>query len=611
MRSRLVTLLLLAVVGFFLWRFAQEEDALVPPPADGGLVFPGLEMDSVTRLGVETRGGLEGGDWVEFEREPGGDWYIVHPAPEYAEQAILDELLRTLANLKALPIERQGVDVDPEQAGLLFPRVRRFEIGVGDRSVALFLGAPDPLGKGDLARREGSDEILLITPGSRTFTEQFRPYDYVDKSVFRKYKAGVHGIRVEGPDGVWLDADREGFGWRVHEPVAGRGDAATLDNIIRSLQFLDQQYVSITDPGIDVLHNLGLPNAAQRQAGELVDSTLVELRPLNEPPLRVYLMRDWRQGDPVRAIRDDGHKLLALEPQGLSGIWNLDTRSMLDPVLFPPLDERARHLSVQRGDELLLDIRRGPRGDWAFRAPERLAGAAVDTTVVDGRSSLGDLLQKLASVRASAFVSAPEGDPDVTLRVGWDAAGRSVSEVLELFPAPGEFERARLSTRPGEGFEIPALSPALLDPFLPDSLRSLAPVDVPRDAWRVQLVQLPELAAPLRLQREVDAAGRARVTGDDDKGRRLGLGLDLLENLRGLKWAPAPEEPANYPWSIRWLDAEGEELGVLRVRRPGLDEPQRVFGLNVVRVHWSGVPDAELVVADELLAGFEALREGA
>jgi len=611
MRSRLITLLLLALVAVFLWRFAQEEDALVPPPADGGLVFPGLELDSVTHLGVETRGGLEGGDWVEFEREPGGDWYIVHPAEEYAEQEFIDALLRTLAGLKALPIERQGVSIDPKEAGLEFPRVRRFEIGIGDREVALYLGAPDPLGKGDFARRDGSDEILLVTPGTRTFSDQFRPYDYVDKSLFRKYKAGVHGIRVEGPDGVWLDADREGFGWRVNEPVAGRGDAGELDKIVRSLQYIDQSHVTATNPGLDILRQLGLPTANQRQSGDLAESTLVELRPLNEPPLRVYLMQGWRDTDPVRAIREDGHKLLELEPQALSCIWNLDKRSMLDPVLFPPLGERARHLSVQHGDELLLDIRRGPRGDWTFRAPERLAGEAVDATIVDGRSSLGDLLQQLSAVRATGFVEQPEGDAELTLRVGWDAGGRAVSEVLELFPAPGDVERARLSTRPDEGFEIAALGPLLLDPFLPDSLRNLRPIELARDAWSVQLVELPGLDAPLRLQREVDANGHARVVGDDSKGRRLGLGLDVLENLRGLKWAPLPEHSVSYPWTLRWLDADGEELGVLRVRRPDLDEAQRVFGLDVVRVSWSGVPGAELVVSDELLASFESLREGA
>ncbi|GJM20328.1 MAG: hypothetical protein DHS20C15_02430 [Planctomycetota bacterium] len=610
MRSRLITLLLLAVVAFFLWRFAQKEDALLPPPADGGYVFPGLEMDAVTGVGVETRGGLEGGDWIEIKREPQGDWEIVFPAPEYAEQEIVDELLRTLAAIKVIPIERQGVKLDPADVGLTEPDVRRLRVMMGDREVELLLGKEDPLGKGDFARRGDSDEVLLISLGLRTFSEYLRPYDYVDKSIFRKYKAGVHGIRIATAERVWLDADRDARGWRVNEPMPGRGNASHLDALVLSLQYLDQRSVSETNPRLENLRNLGLPTPDERARDDLSRSTMIELRPQGEAPLRVFLMDGWRDSDPVWAIRDDGHKILALEPQGLSGIWTADTRSFLDPVLLPPLADRARHVSVQRGDELLLDIRRGPRGDWTFRAPERLAGVSVDSVPRDGRSSLSDFLLGLDSLRAEEFVPEPKADARLELRVGWDAGGRTVSEHLELLTGPDGAELARLSSRPGEGIVLAPHELDLEDPFLPDRLRSLIPVELSKNSWSTQQIQLPELDAPLELQRVVDHNGHATVTGDDSLGRRLGLGLDVLEGLRGLAWEPLPDDAPQYPWSLRWLDADGEELGLLRLRRPALNETQKVLGYRVVRAHWSGVPNAELVVADQLLQRFEELLNG-
>lgn len=601
MQNRLITLIVLGLVAWALMHWAREEDLAVPPPVVGGVLYSGLEMDSISHLGM----GVRGGDWVEFDRQPLGQWRITHPTDELAEPAFIEHALHALVSTRVLPLERQGIEVDAAAVGLDPPEHSLVFEANGHHGV-LFLGKLDVFGKGLFARRGDTGDVLLISPLLLTHLEQYRPEDYVDKSLFRGYAGRIVGLRIEGPAGVAVDAEREGLGWRVTEPTKVRGDRSRLDAVVRSLQYANQQRVGATNPDDDLLRLYGLPTSDMRARRELGDATLIELRPENEPPLRLYLQRDWRLAEGiVYAIREDGHKLLGIEQRAFSALWEADTRPFLDPQLWPPLRERAHHFSVLLDDELLLDLRRGARGDWVFRAPERLAGQPVEHELIDGRSSLSDLFDFVDGLRAVGAGAVPEGPPRLTVSAGWEAAGSFERDRLEVFALDGESLPARFSGRLGEDLQVGPEVLELLDPFLPDRLRSLRPIDLAPEAWARQRVRLPQLDAPLEFARPqdgeaLDAAGSAQFA----------LAQEWPGSLRGLAWARSPGDAVAYPWAVSWFDAQGERLGALELRRVGAGEPDLVLGLPVVRARWSGVPGAELVLEARYLDQLLAVVEG-
>ena len=68
MASRIATLFLLLGLAWWLFDYAQAEDARTEPPRLGGPLFPGLETRDVDYVGLSFRTGHV----VDFVREPGG-----------------------------------------------------------------------------------------------------------------------------------------------------------------------------------------------------------------------------------------------------------------------------------------------------------------------------------------------------------------------------------------------------------------------------------------------------------------------------------------------------------------------------------------------------------
>jgi hypothetical protein len=104
----------------------------------------------------------------------------------------------------------------------------------------------------------------------------------------------------------------------------------------------------------------------------------------------------------------------------------------------------------------------------------------------------------------------------------------------------------------------------------------------------------------------VTRAADGTWSGDDEWGRRYGLAHDLLKGLRGYAWSAASDD-AHYPWTVRFLDSDGELLGQVWFRRPDADEPQEIMGVPVHRALVSGLEDVELVLPDFWLTRLDAL----
>jgi hypothetical protein len=261
------------------------------------------------------------------------------------------------------------------------------------------------------------------------------------------------------------------------------------------------------------------------------------------------------------------------------------------------------------GDDELLDIRADPRGMWTFRAPEELAGQFVDSVREDGRSSLSDALGVLDSLEVAAFRTPdalPDRDPDATIHVSWKDGGTTRRERLDVYRVDAEWI-VLSSHRPGEVFVVGTGGgplDELLSPGFADRLRDLKPVQIAESDWGGLTIELPD-ADPLQLTRpSADVA--AEWSGDDAWGRRVGLGLAVLNELRGYRWQPARPD-AEYPWRLVFTGFDGTPLGTLALREPGIGESPEILGHPAAIARWSGTPDLELVIHRNWLERLGAL----
>ena len=535
MRSRLLTLVVLALLAWLLYRTGVESDLASAPPPSGGALFPGLEIQDVDYVSMKFRTQHV----LDLEREPQGPWLITYPTDEVAQEEYVDALVRNLANAKVLPVEEQGGDLDPEQVGL-GRRAKSITFGRDEHLVTLHVGDRNPFGPGVFARLEGSPHVLLVTENLDTMLESFRAEDYVDKHLWRGLKGDIRGIRVVGPGGVRLDARKDGGQWSLVAPVAAQADDSRVATLVRSMHFTEQIYPIAVEDVDGQLHGARLPNAADLAAGELNGATLVELYAEGQEPARVYLQAGWdTQPDAeILVARGDLRKILVVDRREFNVLQN-GPDFYRERRLFPPIRDRARRVRLERDGDVLLDASVDDRGVWTYRAPERLAGVALDAERIDGFSLVSEFLGDIDELRVEAFTDAPpEGEAEATLRVDWDWAGRERTDVVSLHDLDAEGGvRARASGRPTEGLVLGEEVLALLDPALPDRLRNVTPLVVAEERWGGLEIHLPGADAPLTVTREGPGAA---WQGDDAWGRRFGLGARRRPRVPRLALASRP-----------------------------------------------------------------------
>ncbi len=216
-RSRLLTLLLLAgAAGALLW-WARREDLLGRPVLQGGALLPGLQAREVDFLHL----GLRSGHDIELQREPSS------PTREFAQQERVNTVLDNLARAACEPLEAAHGPVDSRAVGLDPPR-HVIGLRAGGRSETLFVGDVEPLQRQVYVRRAGDDGILLATRNIITLLQD-TPQEFVDAGLLRGLAGPVQRVELSGPDGR-LVAEHLGQGWSlgIPEPVLADGDRLNL-----------------------------------------------------------------------------------------------------------------------------------------------------------------------------------------------------------------------------------------------------------------------------------------------------------------------------------------------------------------------------------------------
>jgi hypothetical protein len=598
LRSRLLTLVVLAAAAFGLWVWAVREDVLHAPRPVTGALYPELATEQITWIYLRLVFGQE----LELQREPGAPWRITRPTTESARQDYVAKLLDDLARATVEPVEVGGETLRAADVGLE-PPLHQISFGNARDRETLLLGSVEPLGRMVYARRSGDTEIVLATRNLVTLL-QFNSADFVDPTLLRGLAGEPVHVRIERDGGVLIDAVREGGPWALTAPVAAVADDDRINQLVRGLFFARASGTVFTDPLPADLHAIGLPAPEDRARSDWRGATLIEVASASEAPVRAWLAAGWQQspGD-VAALREDGTKVVSVPAAAFAMLANKPS-FFREHRLLPPLRDRAESLRLLRGDELLLDIRRARDGSWSFQAPERLSGQPVENERVEAHSALGDFLERIDTLEASAFTEPPAGVPVARIQLTWTRGGEARLETIDLHEPTPEGVPAVHGARPDEGLLLPASVMELFAPETPDLLRRLTPLaqQVDDERWTGFRVEYPPPAPPLQIARTADGGW----TGDDAWGRIFGLGRDLQRGLRGFRWQRA-REGAAWPWRMTFLDAAGAPLAEVRLRLPEPDEPPEANGYPCAFAALPGHEGVELVVSRAWVEQVQAL----
>jgi len=585
LRSRLATLLVLLLGAVALYAWAVREDLLSRPRPTSGLLYPGLDVASIDWLHL----GLRAGQDLELSRELPGAWWITSPTREYARQERIEAILDNVARAQVQPVEELQGPIASRDVGLDPPR-HVIAFRAGGRTETLALGEVEPLGRDVYARRSGGEDRIVLATRNLVTLLQDNATEFVDPALLRGLQGPVERILVEG-GGQRLLAERAGTEWTLLAPEAVLADGDRLDQLVRTLQFVQSERVVLAAPADSTLHELGLPSAAEAASGEGHGATHVEISARGERPVGAWLAAGWQgEAGDVLAVRDDFGKVITV-PHGSLAVLSNPPDWFREHHLLPPVRERAASLRLERGGEARLDIRQDADKRWNFAAPERLAGSPVESERVEAHSLLGDFLGRIDELQVRAFLPVPGGEPEARMVVGWIQAGKLRQDRVDLFFVEGRVV-AVTTERPAEGLELPPDVLELFEPGTADLLRPLRPLALDLSRWAGLSIELPGGGAPLEIRRELPDGP---WTGDDEWTRRVSVGHDLARGLRGLRWVPA-RPGATYGWRMRFLDAAGDALADLRLRMPEADEPPEVLGQPAAFVALAGREGVELVV---------------
>ena len=599
LRSRLLTLAVLALLAGGVYLYAKRADLVGQPRPLSGALYPGFDATAVDSLHVTLRDGYD----LRFERQPGGRWLITEPTRDEARQELVELILDNLSRAQVEPVEAPGEPLRAEAVGLEPPR-HLIRFGVGGREQTLLLGDVEPLGRMLYARRSGDDRIVLATRNLVTVLEGHAG-DFVDPALIRGLSGPVTSLLVRDGGEVRLDARRAGGRWMLHLPDPVLADENRVAGLVRSIAFARSERTLEPSVASASAHALGLPDEAERAAGDDRGAMRVSLGTDGAPPVSAWLAAGWRQsGDEyVPAVRAGPSKVLGIPRPALNGLLN-EPAFFRERRVLQPVSESARSVRVEQGGETLLDIRQGSDSRWTFHAPERLAGELVESERIAGHSVLSEFLAHIDALEAVDFTAWPGGEPDASLIVGSSRGGGEVIDRVDFVSTPAGVV-ARSSERLTEGLRIDAQAcEPLLEPTLPDRLRSTRAIRVDQEAWS-RLV----LVSPAAGTRVVERSAAGDWTGDDQWNRGFAIGADLLKGFRGLQWRPAPAgaAAADYRWEVRFEDGQGRTLAALRMREPAGDEEREIWGVPVVRAAVEGYAGVELLVAREWIERLDAL----
>ncbi len=203
-------------------RFNEKRDS------ENHLIFD-VTMDPVTGIKI-----VRGGSMIECIKK-GDDWFLKEPvrargnAAEIERIACMLEESRWSECISDEQRKMRGIDLD--DYGLESPEVV-VTVDTGMRSMTLFIGDEMPMGGGVYARRDHSDEVLvmpvnLMLPDS---IESLR-----ERSVLNGNPDETIRLEIEHKGAGFIQLVRQDGVWMIQQPLLARADTIEVQLLLESL----------------------------------------------------------------------------------------------------------------------------------------------------------------------------------------------------------------------------------------------------------------------------------------------------------------------------------------------------------------------------------------
>ena len=267
------TLVLVAIVaglGAWLW-FVEAPKVLLEARKD---YLVDVDTDDVEKIRLVYT------DQPEIEVVKDGDgWKLVKPVEYPAEKSVIENFLKTMADAKIErriekeevgPLASYGLEADGSQA--------RIELTLegGEQAPAVILGIATPVGYQAFARRDGSDEVLVI-PLLLQSSARKNSLELRAKSMFPGVDtATIKRVTIERP-GEKVELERKSeFAWDLKAPITDAADLESVRSMLDSIATIDA--VAFYD-GAEVDRTaFGLDDSATRFRATRDDGTEIAFR---------------------------------------------------------------------------------------------------------------------------------------------------------------------------------------------------------------------------------------------------------------------------------------------------------------------------------------------
>ena len=384
------TLLLAAIavgLGAWLW--------LVEAPRIREEAKADLLLDVDPTAVEKVRLAYPDGTSIEVVRE-GDKWKLTAPIAYAADGKVVENFLTTVKETK---IERR---LTKAEAGALASyglegdtgSQARLEVTLagGKAMPAVVLGNATPVGYEAFARKDGSDEVLVI-PLLLQSSAKKQPMDLRAKTMFEGDSTGVTRVTIEKP-GEKIELERKGeAAWAMLSPIADAADAESVRSMLDSIATIDA--VGFFDgPQVD-REAFGLDEGATRFTALRDDGSSVTFtigKEATDAPAGNYFERA-------------SDKQVIKAPDWVATKFSPPAMELREKRLLSCKVDEVRSMTWTVGGESFTIAREGPGKPWTISPG--IAGQALNQRIVD------NALNGLVLARADAVVGDAAGEADL------------------------------------------------------------------------------------------------------------------------------------------------------------------------------------------------------
>ncbi len=229
-RGLLIAVVLLAVLGGAVYWSNKREASGDKKPADAGPKILSLAEDDIREIRLARTGSAA----TVLRKGDDGQWQIVEPEPQRADQDAVKSMVSTLSSLNADKlVEEKAADLIPY--GLEKPELGVTVVQKDGKAEEIYIGDEVPTGYAHYAKTKAGARVYTVAGYTKSSLDK-TPNDLRDRRLltFDSEKLTRLTVRARGGEIEFgKDAQNE---WAIVKPRTLRADGYQVEELIRKLK---------------------------------------------------------------------------------------------------------------------------------------------------------------------------------------------------------------------------------------------------------------------------------------------------------------------------------------------------------------------------------------